>query len=93
MYVVLRRDYVGRCWIGKKRLDRAMEQVKEEFTFHIMWKPYLLNPDVSDRGIILKDYIWQKYGKGYAEELISEINRNGAEVVSAQSYELPGPFR
>ena len=79
-------DCVGRCWVGKKRLDRAMEQVKEEFTFHILWKPFLLIPNVPDEGIPLKDYILKRFGKSAAEKFGSEnspLQQNAAEVVSA----------
>ena len=76
-----------RCWIVKKRLDLAIERLKDEFTFNVTWKPFLLQliHNVRERGIPLKDYLWQKYGKGYAEDIFSansSVNRNAAEVVS-----------
>ena len=62
-----------RCWIGKKRLDLAIERLKDEFTFTVTWKPFLLQliHNVPDRGIPLKDYLWQKYAKDYAEDTFS----------------------
>ncbi|KAL5491220.1 hypothetical protein EMCRGX_G016466 [Ephydatia muelleri] len=73
------------CWIGKKRLDLAIERLKDEFTFNVTWKPFLLQliHNVPERGIPLKDYLWQKYGKGYAEDIFSansSVNRSAAEV-------------
>ena len=61
--------------------------LKKEFTFNVTWKPFLLQliHNLPERGIPLKDYLWQKYGKGYAEDIFSansSVNRNAAEVVS-----------
>ena len=78
-------DCFDRCWIGKKRLDQAIEQLKNEFTFHILWKPFLLIPNVPDEGIPLKDYLLKRFGKSAAEKFSSEnspLHQNAAEVVS-----------
>ena len=61
--------------------------LKNEFTFNVTWKPFLLQliHNLPERGIPLKDYLWQKYGNGYAEDIFSansSVNRNAAEVVS-----------
>ncbi|KAL5491226.1 hypothetical protein EMCRGX_G016473 [Ephydatia muelleri] len=71
------------CWVGKKRLDLAIERLKDEFTFHILWKPFLLIPNVPDEGIPLKDYVLKRFGKSAAEKFTSEnspLHQNAAEV-------------
>ena len=81
-------DCFYRCWVGKKRLDLAIERLKDEFTFHILWKPFLLIPNVPDEGIPLKDYVLKRFGKSAAEKFTSEnspLHQNAAEVVSSVS--------
>jgi hypothetical protein len=39
------------CWIGKKKLERGMEQLKDKFQFHVRWLPYLLRPEAPPEGL------------------------------------------
>jgi len=74
-----------RCWIGKRKLDNACEQVKDIFNFKIRWKPYLLNPNTPEEGIPYVDHIRFKYGEAAAKaayEGTSPLYEAASSVVS-----------
>jgi len=39
------------CYIGKKRLEKALDLLKEAFTFKVIWKPYILRPQIPAEGV------------------------------------------
>ncbi|MGD0192221.1 MAG: DsbA family oxidoreductase [Rhizomicrobium sp.] len=51
------------CFIGKRRLERALEQ-KPDVEFEIQWRPYRLDPTVPKTGIDRKAYLKAKFGDG-----------------------------
>lgn len=48
------------CYIGKRRLDAAMEAVQGPS--EVSWYPYQLNPDMPDTGMSLEDYLSMRFG-------------------------------
>lgn len=49
------------CYVGKRRLERALAQ-RQESRVRIIWRPFLLNPDLSPEGIDRKLYLDRKFG-------------------------------
>lgn len=50
------------CYIGKKELEIAMEQLKEEFHFEVQYLPFQLSPEIPAEGISFKDHVTKKFG-------------------------------
>ena len=49
------------CYLGKRRLERAIELVPEiEVSVH--WRPYRLDPTIPPEGMERKDYVIRKFG-------------------------------
>jgi predicted DsbA family dithiol-disulfide isomerase len=48
------------CFIGKRRLDQAMQAVQGPSD--ISWYPYQLNPDMPEDGMSLHDYLSMRFG-------------------------------
>ena len=48
------------CYIGKRRLDQAMQAVQGPSD--ISWFPYQLNPDMPEEGMSLHDYLSLRFG-------------------------------
>lgn len=48
------------CWIGKARLDRALEQAGNPFA--IRWHPFMLNPQMPAEGMERRAYLEAKFG-------------------------------
>ena len=49
------------CFVGKRRLERAIAQ-RPELDFEIHWHPFQLNPDVAEAGVDRKSYYHDKFG-------------------------------
>jgi predicted DsbA family dithiol-disulfide isomerase len=50
------------CYIGKRRLEKALELLKDEFQVNVRWLPFQLNPDLPAEGIPRADYRKAKFG-------------------------------
>ena len=48
------------CYIGKRRLDQAMQAVRGPSD--VSWFPYQLNPDMPEDGMSLEDYLSMRFG-------------------------------
>ena len=67
------------CYIGKRRLEKALESLKGEVEARIEWLPFQLNPDMPAGGVARADYRRAKFGsveKGRA--LDARVAREGA---------------
>ena len=49
------------CFIGKARLDRALES-RPDHPFEIVWRPFQLNPDMPREGMERDEYMALKFG-------------------------------
>lgn len=49
------------CFIGKARLDRALES-RPDHPFEIVWQPFQLNPDMPREGMERDEYMALKFG-------------------------------
>jgi predicted DsbA family dithiol-disulfide isomerase len=49
------------CYIGKARLDRALES-RPDHSFEIEWHPFQLNPDMPPEGMDRREYLEAKFG-------------------------------
>jgi predicted DsbA family dithiol-disulfide isomerase len=50
------------CYIGKRRLEKALASLKDEVEARIEWLPFQLNPDMPAGGIARADYRRAKFG-------------------------------
>lgn len=50
------------CYIGKKRLDAALDLIGDEIAFDIRWRPFELNPDMPCEGLDRRAYRSRKFG-------------------------------
>ncbi|PWE30406.1 DsbA family oxidoreductase [Pararhodobacter marinus] len=72
------------CYIGKARLDRAMEQ-RPDHPLVIEWHPYMLNPTMPPEGMDRREYLQAKFGPP------DEVVRVHVPIVEA-CQELGLPF-
>jgi len=49
------------CYIGKSRLDRALE-ARPNHPFEIEWHPFMLNPEMPPEGMDRRSYLETKFG-------------------------------
>jgi predicted DsbA family dithiol-disulfide isomerase len=50
------------CYIGKRRLEKALDLAKGELAAQIRWLPFQLNPDMPREGMARADYRRAKFG-------------------------------
>jgi predicted DsbA family dithiol-disulfide isomerase len=62
------------CFIGKRRLARALE-MRPEVEFDVHWRPYMLDPNVPRGGLDRRAYMKAKFGDGPNVQAMSEALR------------------
>jgi len=66
------------CFIGKRRLARAIEQ-RPDVSASITWRAFQLNPDMPDEGMPREKYLAAKFGTGaHAQRIYTTITQAGA---------------
>ncbi len=60
------------CYVGKKRLEKAIAAVKGEHDITVRWKPFQLNPTMPKEGLGRKEYRQRKFG---SEQVVAELDR------------------
>ncbi|MEM8750828.1 MAG: DsbA family oxidoreductase [Pseudomonadota bacterium] len=67
------------CYIGKRRLEAALEQVKDT-DVTVTWRPYQLDPTLPPEGRDRREYLETKFGgPERAKEIYSRIEDAGRE--------------
>lgn len=50
------------CYIGKRRLEKAIDALDDQHDVHVHWHPFQLNPTMPKEGISRKEYRTRKFG-------------------------------
>jgi len=71
------------CYIGKRRLARALDLYGEKNHAgdapKVTWHPFQLNPDMPKNGVDRGEYLERKFG-GRSTEIYARVSAVGAEV-------------
>ncbi|MBL8072745.1 MAG: DsbA family oxidoreductase [Nitrospira sp.] len=68
------------CYVGKRRLERALKQWDGAVPVKIFWRPFQLNPTMPQQGMDRRQYLEAKFGGSAAAQAIYEqVTRVGAE--------------
>jgi predicted DsbA family dithiol-disulfide isomerase len=72
------------CYIGKRRLEAAIAQMREEepdLPFEVRWHPFQLNPDLPAQGVDRKAYLEAKFGgPERAKQVYERVTAAGRSV-------------
>ncbi len=83
------------CFIGKRRLDRALESMAGE-PFTVVWRAYQLYPDLPASGMARADFMRQRYGpqppSGVRERIAAEAGRAGVAMDFDGIARMPNTF-
>eukprot|EP00897_Mesotaenium_endlicherianum_P001813 jgi/Mesen1/165/ME1132345C07633 len=63
------------CFVGKKKLESAMEATKDKYDFEVEWHPYFLNPNAPKEGISKMDYYKAKFGEERIPPMVDRLTR------------------
>ena len=50
------------CYIGKRRLENAINKLSDKYDFDIEYLPFELNPEMPQTGVNQKEYLSKKFG-------------------------------
>lgn len=50
------------CYVGKRRLERALQQVGDTVKTRVLWRPFQLNPTMPQQGMSRTVYLETKFG-------------------------------
>ena len=64
------------CFLGSRRLRRMLRS-RPDLAVDILWRPFLLHPDVAPQGVPRQDYLARKFG---GEERARRVHGTMAEL-------------
>lgn len=67
------------CYIGKRRLEKAINELKGEYEFEVNYLPFELNPNMPKEGRNQKEYLTEKFG---GEDRYKQLTDNVAKVAA-----------
>ena len=50
------------CYVGKRRLERALQQIGDKANVEVSWRPFQLNPTMPRDGMDRRAYLEAKFG-------------------------------
>ena len=50
------------CFVGKRRLEKALKAVEGRYETHVTWRPFQLNPNMPKAGMDRRTYRTAKFG-------------------------------
>jgi predicted DsbA family dithiol-disulfide isomerase len=67
------------CYIGKRRLEKAMNHLKDQYDFKVAYQPFELNPDIPKEGVNQKEYLLKKMGgESRYEQIVNQTTQTAA---------------
>jgi predicted DsbA family dithiol-disulfide isomerase len=76
------------CFIGKRRLEKALGQLNGEIDTRITWLPFQLNPEMPIEGVVRAQYREQKFGSLERSRALDA--RVSAEFIINRKYGVSG---
>lgn len=65
------------CYIGKRRLDRAMVMAYDHVEPEVRWRPFQLDATIPPEGMDRQEYLDKKFGREQATEIYKKIRETG----------------
>jgi predicted DsbA family dithiol-disulfide isomerase len=73
------------CYIGKRRLEKAIYQLKDNYEFELHYKAFELNPHVPAEGFDQKTYLIKKFG---SEARYHELTEHVTKVAATEGLKF-----
>jgi predicted DsbA family dithiol-disulfide isomerase len=74
------------CYIGKRRLERALAE-RAEIPVDIRWRPFQLDTSIPREGMDRKEYLDRKFGPERADGVYDTIKETGAQEGIAFAFD------
>ncbi|MBX2945760.1 MAG: DsbA family oxidoreductase [Cyclobacteriaceae bacterium] len=69
------------CYIGKRRLEKALQNLAGKYDFDVTYHPFELNPQLPVEGVNQKEYLVNKFG---GEERYHQITAHVTRVAAEE---------
>lgn len=69
------------CYIGKRRLEKAIQNLAAKYDFDVTYHPFELNPQLPVQGVNQKEYLVDKFG---GEERYHQITAHVTRVAAEE---------
>jgi predicted DsbA family dithiol-disulfide isomerase len=76
------------CYIGKRRLEKAIAELSPRFTFEVEYFPFELNPQMPSHGVDQKDYLINKFG---GEERYHQLTDHVTSIAAQEGLTFDYP--
>lgn len=77
------------CYIGKRRLEKALDAASDRYEFEVEYLPFELNPGMPPEGTSQKEYLTSKFGgEGRYEQLTAQVTKVAAGEGITFNYDL-----
>ncbi len=73
------------CYIGKRRLEKAMEMASGFYAFDVAYYPFELNPHIPEEGLDYGGYLCKKFG---SESKFHELTRHVTRVAANEGLDF-----
>lgn len=73
------------CYIGKRRLENAMQTLNGEYEFEVEYRPFELNPEMPAAGAPQDDYLSKKFG---SREKYDSITSHVSGIAAQEGLEF-----
>src|SRR5436190_377116 len=69
------------CYIGKRRMENAVQALKARFDFDIVYSPFELNPDMPSAGVDQKAFLAKKFG---SDDRYAALTQNVTKIAASE---------
>ena len=74
------------CYIGKRRLEKAIGTLQDKFEFELEYHPFELNPDTPTTGVNQQEYLTKKFGGGEAR--YQQLTNHVTQVAASEGLQF-----
>lgn len=73
------------CYIGKRRLEKAVESLSDQYDFEINYHPFELHPELPVEGQNQREYLIEKFGN---EDRYQQLTGNVAQIALVEGLKF-----
>lgn len=73
------------CYIGKRRLEKAVGQLKDQYEIEVEYLPFELNPSIPPEGYDLEEYLSSKFG---GPDRYRKLTQHVSQVAAEEGLKL-----
>ncbi len=73
------------CYIGKRRLEKAVVELSSAYDFEVEYHPFELNPTIPESGFNQREYLTKKFG---GEDQYAEISNRVKGVAAEEGLDF-----